>query len=36
MALGFQQQISERALFTLGGSFSGSESAVGVGFGVSW
>ena len=36
MAVGLHQQFNDRAAFTLGGSFSGSESSVGVGLGVSW
>jgi autotransporter adhesin len=36
MAIGLQQRVNDHSMLTFGGSFSGSENSVGVGFGVSW
>jgi hypothetical protein len=36
LALGYQRAISDRAAFTIGGAFSGSENSAGVGLSFGW
>src|SRR3546814_450775 len=36
LSVGYQRAISDRAVITIGGAFSGDESSVGVGAGFGW